>query len=111
MKCMKKILSDVKEDLNKLTDLFLVNNIDTNSKKDSTGFQYPPQIHVLPESSGVILLGNRATEDVINEDEGIPDQGVSLPKMTGVLREGIRKTGRAPCDGRGEDWNLESTSQ
>ena len=49
-----------------LTYLFLETNIDTNSKKHSTGFQYPPQIHVLPESSDVILLGNRVTEDVIN---------------------------------------------
>ena len=43
MKCMKKILSDVKGDLNKLTDLFLENNIDTNSKNILLGFSILPK--------------------------------------------------------------------
>lgn len=33
----------------------------------------PPQIHVHPEPQKVILFGNRVFENVISQDELIPD--------------------------------------
>lgn len=63
---MKKILNDVKEDLNKQTYLVLEYNTDTNFKNVLQGLSVLPKFIFSLNPQSVTLLGNRIIEDVIS---------------------------------------------
>ena len=63
---MKKILNDVKEDLNKQAYLVPEYNTDTNFKDVLQGLSVLPKFMFFLNPQSVTLLGNRVTEDVIS---------------------------------------------